>query len=345
MDSLAPIGFTPHNRGQKLRPGAERVHRGRRLWTHTTGDLSTAIAAQASARAVVIDSQGMLSVPPTTTITTTTRLDLAANTPASRPRASGGPSGEGTPAVTEAGAATAMGVDGEFEDDPDEDIAAINERVMRPLTLRENILQRPSVRWTLEKNNYLTVLAANFLDALVKENQLNVRIRQFLAYLLSDDPKYTRPAGFPAMEPVEDQHQHRHNSNSNIHVNGSANGGSQPSTATAASSSSSNGPAKGSGSTAQPITNEYVTAPKPPAEDPTTTLPIDPAQREELVFKVQQSLTASDEYIYRLRTIRARIIQVLKQRTQVCRRLRWMAKRDGHFRNSRSGDESNSESA
>ncbi|KAJ1655907.1 hypothetical protein IWQ61_004423 [Dispira simplex] len=36
------VGLIPHNRGQKLKQGAERVSQSRRLWTRVTGDLGSA---------------------------------------------------------------------------------------------------------------------------------------------------------------------------------------------------------------------------------------------------------------------------------------------------------------
>ncbi|KAJ1913168.1 hypothetical protein IWQ60_009324 [Tieghemiomyces parasiticus] len=301
MDAT-PIGLIPHNRGQKLKHGAERVHRGRRLWTQVTGDVTTSLATNSAERRALLESAG----------------------------------------------ATA----GDGDDYDPLDLTAISEAVLRPLAKDEYPLARSSVRWTLQQSNYLGVLASSLMDMIVQENQLNQRIRRFLAVLLGDAPR------FPDGNSIEDQHTNPSTidpeSESAVAPGSSAleDGTDEVKTeadaslpTTTVADAATNGAQPSSSSTAPPPSwPPLVPASESPSTDPATAPDLNyppdrtplvlhalpnPADRTTLVRNVQRSLAQSDELIHRLHAIRNKLVLVQKQRTQVRRRLRFMAKRDG----------------
>ncbi|KAJ1982358.1 peroxisomal assembly protein [Dimargaris xerosporica] len=228
------IGHIPHNRGHKLKSGAERVHEGRRLWTHVVGDFTS-----------------LPSIP----LEETNAAWLA-----------------------DAGGAEDGGDLGQARQ-----LAAITRELGRPLARGDDALQRPNVQWTLVKCNYLGVLASNILDMVAQENALNKRLRQLLAVLLGDDPLYIRPAPMAGTADAD--------------------------------------PA-GKSTTAATGDPSLSSASAQPAAAP-------PQFPEALVWQVRQALAQSDEYIFRLQSIRNRLVAVENQKALVRRRLRWLARRDG----------------
>ncbi|KAJ1977436.1 hypothetical protein H4R34_003581 [Dimargaris verticillata] len=233
------IGHIPHNRGHKLKSGAERVHEGRRLWTHVVGDFTS-----------------LPSVPPEET-------------------------NDASAAWLDAGGAEDGGDIGQARQ-----LAAITRELGRPLARGDDALQRPDVQWTLVKCNYLGALASNILDMVAQENALNKRLRQLLAVLLGDDPLYNRLAPVSGSEAA---------ANTNPKGNSATTANGNPSLSSASAQ---------------------------PASAPSQYL-------EALVWQVRQALAQSDEYIFRLQSIRNRLVAVENQKALVRRRLRWLARRDG----------------